>query len=48
MTSLALLQEEIPSSLYVTGKNNIDLFELMVAVVAYYYPRLCMDVVEVV
>ena len=45
MSSLALLEAEIPSPLYVTGKNNIDFFALMVAVVAYSYAPLCMDVV---
>ena len=45
MSSLALLEAEIPSPLYVTGKNNVDIFlVLMVAVVAF---PLCMDVVEV-
>jgi hypothetical protein len=46
MSSLALLEPEIPSPLDVTGKNNKDVFFLasMVAVVAY---PLCMDVVEV-
>ena len=45
MSSLALLEAEIPSPLYVTGKNNVDVFlALMVAVVAF---PLCMDVVEV-
>ena len=45
MSSLALLEAEIPSPLYVTGKNNVMFFwALMVAVVAF---PLCMDVVEV-
>ena len=45
MNSLALLEAEIPSPFYVTGKNNVNVFlVLMVAVVAF---RLCMDVVEV-
>ena len=45
MTSLALLEVEIPSPLYVTGKNNVDVFlALIVAVVAF---SLCMDVVKV-
>ena len=45
MSSLALLEAEIPSPLYVTGKNNVMCFwALMVAVVAF---PLCMDVVEV-
>ena len=45
MSSLALLEVEIPSPLYVTGKHNVMLFwVIMVAVVAY---PLCMDVVEV-
>ena len=48
MTSLALLEAEIPSPLYVTGKNNRFVFALMVAVVVFSYPPLCMDVVEVV
>ena len=45
MSSLALLEPEIPYPLDVTGKNNVDvLLALMVAVVAF---PLCMDVVEV-
>ena len=45
MSSLALLEVEIPSLLYVTGKNKRDVFmALIVAVVAI---SLCMDVVEV-
>ena len=45
MNPLALLEVEIPSPLYVTGKNNVDvLLALMVAVVAF---PLCMDVVKV-
>ena len=45
MSSLALLEAKIPSPLYVTGKNNKNVFlALMVAVVAF---PLCMDVVEV-
>ena len=45
MSSLALLEAEIPSPLYVTGKNKVDVFfVLMVAVVAF---PLCMDMVEV-
>ena len=45
MRSLALLEAEIPSPLYVTGKNKVDVFLLlMVAVVAF---PLCTDVVEV-
>ena len=45
MSSLALLEEEIPSPLYATGKNILDVFlVLMVAVDAF--PS-CMDVVEV-
>ena len=45
MSSLALLEPEIPYPLDVTGKNNVDVFfALMVAVVAF---PLCMDVVEV-
>ena len=45
MSSLALLEVEIPSPLYVTGKNNLGVFlALMVAVVAF---PLCRDVVEV-
>ena len=45
MSFLALLEAEIPSPLYVTGKNNVMFFwELMVAVVA---SSLCMDVMEV-
>ena len=45
MSSLALQEAEIPSLLYVTGKNKRDVFmALIVAVVAI---SLCMDVVEV-
>ena len=45
MSFLALLEAEIPSLLYVTGKHNVDVFmALMVAVVDF---PLCMDVVEV-
>ena len=45
MSSLALLEPEIPSPLDVTGKNNVDVFvALMVAVVAFPF---CMDVMEV-
>ena len=45
MSSLALLEAEIPSFLYVTGKNKVDVFmALMVAVVAFHF---CLDVVEV-
>ena len=45
MSSLALLEPEIPYLLDVTGKNNVDvLLALMVAVVAF---PLCMDVVDV-
>ena len=45
MSSLALLEAEIPSPLYVTGTNNVHAFlALMAAVVAF---SLCMDVVEV-
>jgi len=46
MSSLALLEAEIPSPLYVTGKNYVMLFSaLMVAVAAF---PLCLYVVEVV
>jgi hypothetical protein len=45
MSSLALLEPEIPYPLDVTGKNYVDVFlALMVAVVAFPF---CMDVVEV-
>ena len=45
MSSLALLEVEIPSPLYLTGKNNVMLIlVLMVAVVTF---PLYMDVVEV-
>ena len=45
MTSLALLEAEIPFPLYVTGKNNVDFFlALIVAIVAV---PLCMYLVEV-
>ena len=44
MSSLALLEAEKPSPLYVIGKNNVDVFlVLMVADDAF---PLCMDVVE--
>ena len=46
MSPLSLLEAEIPSPLYVTGKQKHKFFwALMVAVVAF---PLCMDVVEVV
>ena len=45
MSSLALLEAEKPAPLYVTGRNNLDVFlVLMVADDAF---PLCMDVVEV-
>ena len=45
MSYLALLEAVISSPLYVTGKNNDDVFlALMMAVVAF---PLCMAVVEV-
>ena len=45
MTSLALLEAEIPSALHVTGKNNVMFFwALRLAFVVF---PLCMDVVEV-
>ena len=45
MSSLALLEPEIPSPLDVTGKHYVDVFmALRLAVVAF---PLCMDVVEV-
>ena len=45
MSSLALLEPEIPSPLDVTGKHNVDVFlGSMVPVVAFH---LCMDMVEV-
>ena len=45
MSTLALLEAEIPYPSYVTGKNNKDIFlGVMVAVDAF---PLCMDVVEV-
>ena len=44
MSSLALLEAEIPSPLHVTGKNNVMfVWALIVAVVAF---TKCMDVVE--
>ena len=44
MSSIALLEPEISYHLYVTGKNNVDVFlALVVAVVAF---PICMDVVE--
>ena len=45
MSSLALLEAEIPPPLHVTGKNNV-LFVLAVMVAVVAFP-LCMDVVEV-
>ena len=45
MSSLALLEAEKPSTLYVTGKNNLDVF-LVLMVSDDAFP-LCMDVVEV-
>ena len=45
MSSLALLEAKILSPLYITGKNNVDVFlVLMVAVDAF---PLCMDMVQV-
>ena len=45
MNPLGLLEVEIPSPLYVTGKNNVDVFlALMVAIVPL---PLCMNVVKV-
>ena len=45
MSSIALLEAKIPYPLYVTGKNNVDVFlPSIVAVIAF---PLCMDVVEV-
>ena len=44
MSSLDLLEAEKPSPLYVTGKNNLVFFVLVVADNAF---PLCMDVVEV-
>jgi hypothetical protein len=44
MSSLALLEPEIPYHLDVTGKNNVDVF-LALIVVVFAFP-LCMDVVE--
>jgi hypothetical protein len=45
MSSIALLEPDIPYPLEVTGKNNVDVFlALMVAVVAFPFH---MDVVEV-
>ena len=46
MTSLALLEADIPSPLNVTGKNYVDvILVLMEAVVAF---PLCMHAVEVI
>ena len=45
MSSLALLEAEKPSPLYVTGKNNLDAF--FVSMVPDDVFPLCMDVVEV-
>jgi hypothetical protein len=43
--SLALLEAEIPSPFYVTGKNKVDVFlALEVSSVAFHS---CLDVVEV-
>ena len=45
MSSVALLELEIPSPLYKTGKYNVNVFlALMVAVVSF---PLCMDVLKV-
>ena len=44
MSSLALLEVEIPSPLYVTGKNYVMLFWALMVAIAFL---LCMDVVEV-
>jgi hypothetical protein len=45
MSSLALLEAEIPPFLYEAGKNKVHVFMgLMVPVIAF---PLCMDVVEV-
>ena len=45
MSSLAFLEAEKPSPLYITGKNNLHVFlVLMVADDAF---PLCMDVLEV-
>ena len=45
MSSVALLEAKIPSPLYVTGKNNLEVFFIvMMGVVAF---PLSMDVVEV-
>ena len=45
MSSLALLEPEIPFPLDVSGKNSVDVFlASIVAVVAF---PLCMDAVEV-
>ena len=46
MSSVALLEAEKPSPLYVTSKNYLDVF-LVLLVADDAFP-LCMDVVEVV
>ena len=45
MNSLALLEAEITSPLYISGKNNVDVY-FGVDGGCYAFP-LCMDVVEV-
>ena len=45
MSSLALLEAEIPSLLYVTDKNKRYAFMAMIAAVVAF--SLCMDVVKV-
>ena len=45
MSSLARLEAELPSPLYVTGQNYVDIF-LPLMVVVFAFP-LCMDAVEV-
>ena len=45
MSSLALLEPEIPSSLDATGKTNVDFF--LASIVGDVAFPLCMDVVEV-
>ena len=44
MSSLALLEPEIPSPLDVTGKHDVDVFFFLAPMVAF---PLCIDVVEV-
>ena len=46
ISSLALLEAKIPSHLYVTGINRVDVFMALMVLAVVAFP-LCMDVVEV-